>query len=111
MPYLGGPHGYSRMEEDHDEIQHRRAQFLIYKSFQKADSMRKPSGLKVKVCRLKIKIGRKLKRLRKSISLSISVAKGGFYKPVIDQIKILKRLLRGRDDHQPANDSLPVILF
>ncbi|KAG9133244.1 hypothetical protein Leryth_021954 [Lithospermum erythrorhizon] len=73
--------------------------------------MKKPSGLKVKVCKLKIKIARRSNRLRKSISLRIFVAKGDCYKPIINQIKTLKRLLRRRGGHQSTNDALPVILF
>lgn len=68
------PYMYSKIEnEDKEDIKHRKAQFLIYKSLKKADSIvskRKKSSywLKVKFCKLKIKIGRKLKRLlRKKI--------------------------------------------
>ncbi|WMV17970.1 hypothetical protein MTR67_011355 [Solanum verrucosum] len=69
---------YSKIEnEDREDIKHRKAQFLIYKSLKKADSVvskRKKSSywLKVKFCKLKIKIARKLKRLRKKIFFPFS---------------------------------------
>nr|GME10938.1 Rhodanese-like domain-containing protein [Ipomoea batatas] len=97
-------HGYAKMEaEDPEETSHRRAQFLIYKSLQKADSLtqrrRSPSSscLKLRVFRLKIRIGRRLKRLRKSISLTLSAAaKGGVVcRQVSLQLKSWRRFLRG----------------
>ncbi|XP_009760613.1 uncharacterized protein [Nicotiana sylvestris] len=99
---LSKQHAYSKMEmEDPEEIQHRRAQFLIYKALQKADSAvsqrKQQPWLKVKVCKLKIKIGRRLKRFRKSILLTFSVARGGVYKQFMSQLKSWKRLLKGRD--------------
>ncbi|KAK4368324.1 hypothetical protein RND71_012116 [Anisodus tanguticus] len=89
---------YLKIEKEApEEIQHRKAQFLIYKSLNKADSvvsMRKNNTwLKVKFCKLKIKIGKKLKSQRKSILLTFCVAKIGVYKQFICQLKYLKSLL------------------
>lgn len=76
--FFNQPYVYSKIEnEDKEEIQHRKAQFLIYKTLRKADfvvSKRKKSSnwLKVKIFKLKIKIGRKLKRLRKKILFTFS---------------------------------------
>ncbi|XP_060195356.1 uncharacterized protein LOC132624624 [Lycium barbarum] len=86
--------------EDPEEMQHRKAQFLIYKALKKSDSVvsqRKQPWLKVRVCKLKIKIGRRLKRFRKSIFLTFSVSKGGVYKQFMSQLKSLKGLIKGRD--------------
>ncbi|KAK1434404.1 hypothetical protein QVD17_00144 [Tagetes erecta] len=63
---------YSKMEmEDPEEMKSRKAQFLIYKSLQKADDSirksRKQSWLKVRIFKLKIKFGRKMKKLKKSL--------------------------------------------
>ncbi|XP_059318604.1 uncharacterized protein LOC132069188 [Lycium ferocissimum] len=97
-------YAYSKMEiEDPEEVQHRRAQFLIHKSLQKSDSIgsqrRQPIWLKVKVCKLKIKIGRRLKRIRKSMLLKFSATKGHvvYYKQLICQLKYWKRLIKGRE--------------
>lgn len=76
--FFNRPYVYSKIEnENKEEIQHRKAQFLIYKTLRKADfvvSKRKKSSnwLKVKNFKLKIKIGRKLKRLRKKILFTFS---------------------------------------
>ncbi|KAF8409553.1 hypothetical protein HHK36_005631 [Tetracentron sinense] len=99
MSLLRRPYAYSKMEiEDPEERTHRRAQFLIYKVMQQADSRRRPSSLRVKICKLKVKIGKRLKRLRKSMSVTISVAKVDVYKQAISrQWKTWRRLLRGTE--------------
>ncbi|KAK4347012.1 hypothetical protein RND71_033351 [Anisodus tanguticus] len=92
------PYGYSKVEiEDPEEMQHRKAQFLIYKALKKSDTVRKQPWLKVRVCKLKIKIGRRLKRFRKSILLTFNVSKGGVYKEFMSQLKSWKGLLKGRE--------------
>ncbi|KAJ8567808.1 hypothetical protein K7X08_020016 [Anisodus acutangulus] len=101
---LNRPYMYSKIEkEDIEEMRHRRAQFLIYKTLKKADSvvsMRKNSyWFKVKFFKLKIKIGRRLKRLRKSILLLFSASKSGIYKQFICHLKYLKRKLEGKTGH------------
>ncbi|XVE87797.1 hypothetical protein DITRI_Ditri19aG0017000 [Diplodiscus trichospermus] len=90
-------YGYSKVDkEDQEEISHRRAQFLIYKVLERADYRRKPSFLRIRLCRLKVKIGRRLKKLRKSALVCISAARVGVYKQVIEQLKTWRRLfLRG----------------
>lgn len=87
-------YGYTKMEiEDPEEIQHRKAQFLIYKVLQQAaDSPRRTrrrssSWLRVRICRLKIKIGKRLKKLKKSIFLGVGAAKCGAQKQVASQLK------------------------
>ena len=93
MTLVRRSYGYSKMEkEDPEEVNHRRAQFLIYKLMEKADSRRKPSFLRLRICRLRVKIGRRLKRLRKSIA---AAAKVGVYRQVLSQLKAWKRLLGG----------------
>ncbi|KAM7500958.1 hypothetical protein LguiA_025372 [Lonicera macranthoides] len=88
---------YAKMDkEDPEELMHRRAQFLIYKLLEQADSRTRPSWLRVRISKLKIKIGRRLKKLRKSILLNIIAAKGSFYKRLISQLKTWKRLFRIR---------------
>ncbi|KAL8227411.1 hypothetical protein R6Q59_000122 [Mikania micrantha] len=52
--------------EDPEETKSRKARFLIYKSLEKADDLirksRKPSWLKVKIFKMKIRFGKKLKK-------------------------------------------------
>ncbi|WOH11728.1 hypothetical protein DCAR_0831219 [Daucus carota subsp. sativus] len=72
--------GYSKMErEDPGEIQHRRAQFLIYKVLQQAATgspkRRKLSHLRLRTHRLKIRIGKTLKKLKKKIFSAIKLLK------------------------------------
>lgn len=68
---------YSKLKkEDPDETRHRRAQFLIYKVMEEADVVvrrRSSKGclLRVKLCRLKVKIGKRLKRFRKCVGVKI----------------------------------------
>ncbi|XP_059627775.1 uncharacterized protein LOC132270590 [Cornus florida] len=88
------PFAYSKMDcEDPEEMRHRKAQFLIYKVLERADYGRKRSCLRVRICRVKIKIGKRLRRLRKTILLTISAAEVGAYKQLVTQY--LKRLFRG----------------
>ncbi|CDP04388.1 unnamed protein product [Coffea canephora] len=98
MSLLNRPFAYSKMDmEDPDEVRHRRAQFLIYKALQQADSPRKrPSWLKVKTNKLKIRIGRRFKRLRKSIFSTVYAAEVGLHKQIISQLKAFKGLFRGQ---------------
>ncbi|CAA0826526.1 Unknown protein [Striga hermonthica] len=59
MALLNRANAYSKIEnEDPEETKHRLAQFLIYKAMQKADSdaRRRPSRLRVKMIKLKVKI-------------------------------------------------------
>ena len=62
---------------------------------EKADSQTRPSCLGVIVSTLRIKVGKRLKRLRKSMLLIMFATKNGFYKHVVSQLKAWKRLLRG----------------
>ncbi|XP_073128956.1 uncharacterized protein [Henckelia pumila] len=85
MALLSKKCGYSKLQrEDPDEIKHRMAQFLIYKSLQKADTMRRPSWLRVKMLRLKIKIG---KKLRKGFSVASFSAKTDLYRQIASALK------------------------
>ncbi|KAG8385731.1 hypothetical protein BUALT_Bualt03G0075700 [Buddleja alternifolia] len=90
-------YGYSKMEnEDPEEVQHRLAQFLIYKAMQKADTKRRPSWLRVKMFKLKIKIGKRLKKLRKGFSTTLFSAKADFCKQISDVLKSCKYLVQGK---------------
>ncbi|XAR53785.1 hypothetical protein NMG60_11022467 [Bertholletia excelsa] len=97
MSLVGRPYAYSKMgKEDPEEMKHRKAQFLIYKVLEQADrSRRRPPFLKVRICRLKIKIGKKLKKLRKTVVLlSLPKSKVCFYKQVVlSQLKSWRQTL------------------
>ncbi|KAI3988297.1 hypothetical protein MKX01_012086 [Papaver californicum] len=95
--------GYVQMEkEDPEDMKHRKAQFMIYKTMQKAASSSSSSNpIRIRICRLKIKIGNKLKRLRKSLLYSISSSVNTrvcAYKQFINQLKNLKRLVRTKQN-------------
>ncbi|KAK9084843.1 hypothetical protein Sjap_025254 [Stephania japonica] len=102
--------GYAKMDkEDPEERKHRLAQFLIYKAMEQADSScrRRPSALRLRIFSLKIKIGRRFKRLRKSMLSTISVTRACLCKEVMDQFKSCMRLLRGRES---ISRSLPPLI-
>ncbi|GFP79063.1 hypothetical protein PHJA_000049800 [Phtheirospermum japonicum] len=91
------PYSYTKIHfEDVDEIEHRRAQFLIHKILQKADTRNRPSWLRVKVCKLKIKIGKRFKKLRKRLCTSVFLAKNDFYKKITFVLKSCKYLIQGK---------------
>ncbi|KAE8670594.1 Detected protein of confused Function [Hibiscus syriacus] len=100
MAVLKSSYSYSKVnKEDPDEIIHRRAQFLINKVLEQADSRRKPSFIRIRLSRLKLKIGRKLKKLRKAAMVSVPGLRIGVYKQVLNQMKTWTRLFnRGHDD-------------
>ncbi|RDX80416.1 hypothetical protein CR513_39030, partial [Mucuna pruriens] len=92
------PYAYSKVDkEDPEEILHRRAQFLIHKVLEKANSRRKPSCLRIRISKLKVKIGKRLRRLRKRIMSGVSAAKLGIQGHVMSPLKTWKRFFgRGR---------------
>ncbi|KAL8112852.1 hypothetical protein AgCh_020234 [Apium graveolens] len=89
---------YTKLEiEDPEEIKHRRAQFLIYKVLQQAaDSYprrrKRRSWLRIRMVSLKVRIGKRLKKLKKGIVLSVGAAKAGSHKQVASHMKTWKRL-------------------
>ena len=96
MNVYGKSYAYAKMEmEDPEEMKSRKAQFLIYKSLEKADDSikrsRKTSWLKVRIFKLKIKIGKKMKKLKKSL---LVVSKCGATK--VGVLQQWKRLFTAR---------------
>lgn len=90
-------YSYSKMDkEDPEELIHRKAQFLIYKVLEQANSRRKPSCLRIRISKLKVKIGNKLRRLKKRIISNVSAAKVSIHGHVASQLKTWKRLF-GRE--------------
>ncbi|KAL1332588.1 hypothetical protein HN51_061371 [Arachis hypogaea] len=91
--------GYSKLDkEDPQEKMHRRAQFLIYKELNKADSIsKKPSSssssfvMRIRMFKLKTKIGNTLRRINKRIFPSSSC--GVIKSQVMDQVKSFKKQL------------------
>ncbi|CAL1386050.1 unnamed protein product [Linum trigynum] len=73
--YGGG--NYSKFDkEDPEEVFHRQAQFLIYKMMQRADDSRRSASFsQTKLCKLKVRIGKRLRKLRKGVVLSMSAAR------------------------------------
>ncbi|KAK8642193.1 hypothetical protein V6N13_011550 [Hibiscus sabdariffa] len=111
MGILRRSNGYSKVDkEDPEELIHRRAQFLIYKVMEQADCRRKPSFIRIRLCRLKVKIGRRLKKLRKSALVSISAVRIRVYKQLTNQLKTWRRFFN-RGSHHGAIATLPRPLF
>ncbi|KAI6704508.1 hypothetical protein NL676_007470 [Syzygium grande] len=99
MALLKKPYAYARMDfEDPEEKKHRKAQFLIYKVLERADARRRPSLLRVKLCRLKVKIGQRLKKSRKRMALMISKVRLAVYKQLMSQLRSLEALVWPRKD-------------
>ncbi|CAK8565920.1 unnamed protein product [Lathyrus sativus] len=72
--------GYSKMDkEDSEERKHRQAQFLIYKALEKVDSQRKPSFLRIKIFKLKIKLGNSCRKIKKRFLLKCNRSWSLFY--------------------------------
>ncbi|KAG6691570.1 hypothetical protein I3843_10G068200 [Carya illinoinensis] len=95
MALLMGQYAYSKIDqEDPEEKKHRQAQSLIYKILLQADDRRSPSFFRIRICKLKVKIGKRIKKLRKSMSLGMSAARVGVYKRVIIHMKTWKRLFQ-----------------
>ncbi|KAL4334758.1 hypothetical protein GQ457_07G028450 [Hibiscus cannabinus] len=111
MGLLRRSNGYSKVDkEDPEDLIHRRAQFLIYKVMEQADCRRKPSFIRIRLCRLKVKIGRRLKKLRKSALVSISAARIHVYKRLTSQFKTWRRFFNP-GSHHGAIATLPRPLF
>ncbi|XP_047313503.1 uncharacterized protein LOC124916782 [Impatiens glandulifera] len=97
-------YGYSRMEkEDPEDVKHRTAQFLIYKNLAQADSRRRPSTLRIRITKLKVKIGKRLKKLRMTLSFAASAAKRGLYRQVLCQLKTWKLLFNAERQSLPSS--------
>ncbi|CAN1199199.1 hypothetical protein LINPERPRIM_LOCUS43940 [Linum perenne] len=110
--------GYTKLDkEDPEDVTHRRAQFLIYKVMQQVDkSQRKnqqplfatTSFIRVRLCRLKVKIGRKL---RKGVLVSVSAARLRIYKKLRIQWKRLFGRPAGSTSIAGAAVGLPASIF
>ncbi|XP_021839836.2 uncharacterized protein [Spinacia oleracea] len=93
-------YGYTIMEkEDPQDRKQREAQFLIYKTLKQADQIivkrqSRPSWLKLRICKLKVRIGKRFLRLRKSMLSNMVKTKTGVYKHVMLQLKNFKQLFR-----------------
>ncbi|XP_021719691.1 uncharacterized protein LOC110687357 [Chenopodium quinoa] len=112
-------YGYTMMEkEDPQDKKQREAQFLIYKTLKQADQIivrrsSRPSWLKLRICKLKVRIGKRLLRLRKTMLSNIVKTKMGVYKQVMVQLKNFKRLFNvaGCREGGVAIGRLPQPLF
>ncbi|GAB2231569.1 hypothetical protein Droror1_Dr00010577 [Drosera rotundifolia] len=99
MAVMCRSNGYTKVEkEDPEETKHRQALFLIYKSLEEADKMmasrrKKPSWLRLRMRKLKVKVGKRLKRIRKMIILSVSRA--GVYRSIMCHFKTWRRIFHG----------------
>ncbi|WOL04924.1 hypothetical protein Cni_G13647 [Canna indica] len=92
MAVLSNTHcPYSRVDkEDSEEMQHLKARFLIYKVLEEADrDQKRRTASKLRVCRLKRKIGLRLKRIR----VVISRARLCVCRNVVKQFRYLKLFL------------------
>jgi hypothetical protein len=56
-------YGYLKLE-DTEEKNHQRAQFLIFKILEQADSSKRHSYLRIRIYNLKVKIGKRFKKLK-----------------------------------------------
>ncbi|KAJ0460853.1 hypothetical protein HanLR1_Chr00c1042g0788511 [Helianthus annuus] len=99
--YCKSSYAYSKMEmEDPEEIKSRKARFLIYKSLEKADESirksRKPSWLKVRIFKLKIKFGKNMKKLKKSLLVAsrCGAARVGVFQQWKNMFTIRKAMLK-----------------
>ncbi|CAA0396066.1 unnamed protein product [Arabidopsis thaliana] len=107
MAMMKNPNQYSKIEkEDLNEIIHRRAQFLIHKILQRADietlrqQQKRNTTIKLlsfRVVGIRMKIGKKLRKLRKSC---VMVDKNGDLIP-----RVLKSLRRYFFCSSSRNDS------
>lgn len=93
------PGAYTKMiKEDPEERNHRRAQFMIYKLMQQADSRRRPSAMTVRMCRLRVKVGKGFVMLKKNVLFGVSVARVGLNEQWIRRFINFKCFLRCRED-------------
>ncbi|KAL9669701.1 hypothetical protein QQ045_007249 [Rhodiola kirilowii] len=102
-------HAYSKMEiEDPEDKFHRRAQFLIYKTLHEADEHRshaknkKSSYIGIKFGNLRVKVGKRLKKLKNSLFFNVSLAKIGVLRQVVVQLKTWKKLSAGKERFRSA---------
>lgn len=99
---LSRSYSYSRVsKEDPDEMKHRRAQFLINREMQRADSIRQRKvNPRLVISKLKIKVGFRIKRLRKAVNYTISVvrSKSCIYRKLLVQLKLWKKGITGGKD-------------
>ncbi|CAO2823658.1 unnamed protein product [Amaranthus hypochondriacus] len=120
-------YAYTKIEkEDPEERIHREAQFLIYKTLKQADqviikrsssssSSKSSCCLRLRITKLKVKIGKRLFKLKKTMLLNMAKTKMGVYKQVLGHLKTLKSLFRvgngGGGLNSTAIDNLPRLLI
>lgn len=92
MSCLRGRGSYQRVEEeDPEERKHRMAQFLIRKTLEEADhsaARRRSCAGRLKVCRLKVRVRRRLSRLRRTIQVTISGARVCLGRKMVGRIQL-----------------------
>lgn len=91
MGLLRGQFSYSRVnKEDPEDKQHLKARFLIHKMLEEAEMQQmRRSASRLRLCRVKRKIGLRLKRL----SIAISKARLSFCRQVRKQFRHLRLVL------------------
>ncbi|CAN8294192.1 unnamed protein product [Cochlearia groenlandica] len=109
MTIFNQPCLYSKIDkEDPQELLHRRAKFLIYKTLQEVDFIakrrRSPSSsssfLRLKLFQSKVKIGDFMTKLRKSLISAVRF--GGIRKRSQSGVRALKKLFHGgATTHRP----------
>ena len=85
------------LKEDPMEKSHTEAQFKIYKTKKQIDQIgiKKSSWIGLRICKFKVKIGRKLLGLRKTMLCNMSKTKVGACSQFMGHFKKFKRLLSG----------------
>lgn len=98
MGHIRGPYAYKKMEtDDPEERRRRRAQFLIYRALERADAKvrrsSRPAFLGLRVCKLTVKVGKRLRRSRKRVTSMISKARNAAAsKRILKQLRDLESL-------------------
>ncbi|XP_057544378.1 uncharacterized protein LOC130823669 [Amaranthus tricolor] len=118
-------YAYTKIEkEDPEERNHREAQFLIYKTLKQADqviirrsssSSKSSCWLRLRISKLKVKIGKRLFKLKKTMLSNMAKTKMCVYKQLLGHLKTIKSLFRvgngGGGSTSAVIDNLPQLLI
>ncbi|ERN19663.1 hypothetical protein AMTR_s00062p00169680 [Amborella trichopoda] len=90
-------HKLPAFHEDPEEQNHRLALYLIAKTLEKADRpRRRPSFLRLRLCKLRIRLGKQIRKLKKRIQMAFLFINSDVCIQLHGQLKFLKSLFRGK---------------
>ncbi|KAL4201185.1 hypothetical protein AMTRI_Chr02g214900 [Amborella trichopoda] len=94
---MGKAYAYYKLpafHEDPEEQNHRLALYLIAKTLEKSDKpRRRPSLLRLRLCKLRIRLRKHIRKLKKRIQMGLSFINSDVCKQIHGQLKFFEKFV------------------